>query len=150
MATTFSNILYHVVFSTKDRLPRIQEHASERLYEYIGGIVRAGGGILLEIGGMPDHVHLLMKLKADTPVATTVRLIKANSSRWMTQNFCADDRFEWQTGYGVFSVSASKAGDVRRYIRNQREHHSRVPFKRELVSLLEKHGIEYDERYLLG
>jgi REP element-mobilizing transposase RayT len=150
MSTTFSNLLYHIIFSTKDRAPSIQGDLQGRLYAYLGGILSNEGGILLEVGGMPDHVHLLAKLRTDHSVADIVRLIKANSSRWMNREYPAHGRFEWQAGYGAFSVSTSKVDVLRRYIRNQADHHARTPFREELIELLNRHGIEYDERYLLG
>ena len=150
MATTFANLLYHLVFSTKNRLPTIDPAIREPLYAYMGGIIRGEGGILLEIGGMPDHVHLLVKLKTDAAVSLIVQKIKGKSSKWLNEKPDQAGRFEWQSGYGIFSVSASLAEKVRRYIRGQEEHHRRVSFRDELVSLLERNGIPYDERYLLG
>ena len=150
MATTFSNLLYHIVFSTKDRAPSIREDVQGLLYGYLGGILANEEGLLLEIGGMPDHVHLLVKLRTDRPVADIVRLIKANSSRWMNREHPGADHFEWQAGYGVFSVSTSQVDVLRRYIRNQADHHARIPFREELIELLRRHGVEYDERFLLG
>jgi putative transposase len=150
MATTFANLLYHLVFSTKNRLPTIGPEIREPLYAYMGGILRGEGGILLEIGGMPDHVHLLVKLKTDAAVALIVQKVKGKSSKWLNEKPDHAGRFEWQSGYGIFTVSASLAEKVRRYIRGQEEHHRRVSFRDELVSLLERNGIPYDERYLLG
>ena len=148
MGTSFANLLYHIVFSTKNRSVQIHDNLRESLYEYIGGILRAERGILLEIGGMPDHVHLLVKLKADQAVAVAVRLVKANSSRWVNETHVSTGRFEWQVGYGAFSVSESRAEEVRRYIQGQEEHHARVSFQDELIALLKKNRIKYDERYL--
>jgi REP element-mobilizing transposase RayT len=150
MASTFTNLLYHIVFSTKDRVPSIHESLRERLYEYMGGILRGEGGVLLEIGGIPDHVHLLVKLKSDMPVAEIVRLSKSNSSKWLNELNDPAGRFAWQTGYAAFSVSESQVARVRRYIQNQESHHAKVSFRDELITLLKKHRIEYDERYLLG
>lgn len=150
MATTFSNLVYHIVFSTKNRLPLIGKSERDPLYQYIGGIVRTERGALLEIGGMPDHVHLLVRFKPDYPVPAAVRTIKANSSRWWNARHGHDGRFEWQAGYGVFSVSESQVPRVRRYIQTQEEHHARVSFRDELVELLNRHRIAFDERYLLG
>ena len=150
MASTFTNLLYHIVFSTKDRAPAIHEGLRERLYEYTGGIIRGEGGVLIEIGGVPDHVHLLAKLKTDSAIAVIVRLIKSNSSRWLNQTSGLANRFEWQTGYAAFSVSESQMAKVRRYIQTQESHHAKVAFRDELMALLKKHRIEYDERYLLG
>jgi REP element-mobilizing transposase RayT len=148
MATTFTNLLYHVVFSTKDRVPLIHKGLQERLYEYMGGIIRGEGGVLIEIGGVADHVHLLTKLKADTAVAVLLRLLKSNSSKWVNDERLIAGRFGWQTGYPAFTVSESQASRVRNYIRTQESHHTKVSFKAELIALLKKHRIEYDERYI--
>ncbi|MFY9823283.1 MAG: IS200/IS605 family transposase [Thermoanaerobaculia bacterium] len=149
MASTFINLLFHIVFSTKDRLPLIHGNLREPLYEYMGGIIRGEGGILLEIGGVPDHVHLIAKSKADIALSGLVGRIKAGSSKWHNKKNNGG-RFEWQIGYGAFSVSESQVSIVRRYIQTQEAHHARVSFKDELIVLLKKHRIEYDERYLLG
>ena len=147
MATTFANLVCHVVFSTKNREPLIREEIRDPLYEYMGGIIRGEGGVLLEVGGMPDHIHLLAKIKTDMAVATLVQKVKGKSSKWLNDG---DVPFEWQAGYGTLSVSASLVDRVRQYIRLQEEHHRRVSFRDELVGLLRRHGIAYDERYLLG
>jgi REP element-mobilizing transposase RayT len=99
---------------------------------------------------VPDHVHLLVKLKADLAVAAAVRLIKANSSLWINENRKIQGRFEWQTGYFAVSVSESRVAEVRHYIQTQEEHHARISFRDELIALLKKNRIAYDERYLLG
>ncbi len=150
MATTFANLLYHIVFSTKDRNPSIRDDIREPLYEYIGGIIRGERGILLEIGGIPDHVHLLAKFKTDIAVSMMVQKIKGKSSGWINERPDRLERFEWQSGYGIFSVSESVVEKVRSYIRRQEAHHKTVSFKDELIALLKKNGISYDERYLLG
>ena len=148
MAGTFTNLLYHIVFSTKLRQPLIVTTLQEELYKYMGGIIRGEGGTLLEIGGMPDHVHLLTRFKADKSVSHMLQLIKANSSKWANERPEQNSRFAWQTGYAAFSVSESQVGVVRDYVRRQEEHHRRSSFQKELLVLLEKHEIEYDERYL--
>ena len=150
MADTFTNLLYHLVFSTKDRRPLITDDFRERLYEYMGGIIRGEGGCLLEIGGVPDHVHILARFKSDRSVAEMLKLIKGNSSKWLNEQPGRSERFQWQPGYGAFSVSESRAPAVRTYIQRQPEHHARVSLRDELASLLEKNGIEFEERYLLG
>jgi putative transposase len=150
MATTFANLLYHIVFSTKGRIPLIREDVREPIYEYIGGIIRGERGILLEVGGMPDHVHILAKFRTDIAVAMMVKKIKGKSSKWLNDRPAPRERFEWQEGYGAFSVSESLVKKVQTYIRTQEEHHRRVSFKEELIALLKRHRIPYDERYLLG
>ncbi len=132
MASSLTNLLYHIVFSTKDRVPLIGDDLQESLYGYVGGILRGQRGILLEIGGMPDHVHLLVKLKADLAIATAVRLIKSNSSGWVNENRKIQGRFEWQAGYFAVSVSESRVAEVRRYIQTQREHTPGSPFRTSL------------------
>jgi putative transposase len=124
MPGTFTNLLYHIVFSTKSRVPLIEGAWSDELYRYLGGIVRAEGGIVLEIGGPPDHLHLLLKLKPTVALSDTLRLLKANSSKWARENRKSRLPFAWQDGYSAFSVSESQVEHVIRYIRNQREHHA--------------------------
>lgn len=150
MANTFSNLLYHLIFTTKGRLPLIHDELRDRLYEYMGAIVRGEGGILLEIGGMPDHLHLLLKLKTDIAVSVVVQKIKGSSSRWINGLPDHGARFEWQSGYGIFSVSQSATAKVRQYIQGQEEHHRRVSLRDELIALLQRNGISYDEKHLLG
>jgi putative transposase len=148
LPSSYTHLLYHLVFSTKERRPLITPVLREELYPYMGGIVRNQRGILLEIGGMADHVHLVTRFRADVSVADIVRLIKANSSKWINERPDLISEFAWQTGYGAFTVSESQLSVVRHYVQNQEEHHRKLTFQEEFVSLLKKHGIEYDERYL--
>ena len=148
MASTYTHLLYHVVYGTKHRQPLIQPDLRERLYEYIGGIVREEGGTLVEIGGVADHVHLALRLRATPAVADVIKVVKAKSSKWVNDNRLTATRFAWQKGYAAFSVSPSQLERLVKYIRTQEQHHRRLSFKEELITLLEKHGIEYDERYV--
>ncbi len=148
MASTLTNLLVHVVFSTKERELDITDNYRERLYAYIGGIIRRDGAQSLSIGGMPDHIHLAMKTRSNQPLSDLVRKIKANSSKWINDNQFCGNKFAWQTGYGGFSVSASQIDKVRSYIENQAEHHKLKTFKDELIEMLEKHGVNYDPNYL--
>lgn len=148
MPGTYSQILLHVVFSTKERRAQIKPAIQSRLYEYVGGLVRAEKGTLLAIGGMPDHVHVLMRWRTDGTIADLMRTIKARSSLWVHQTFPEFEGFAWQEGYSVFSVSKSAEGDVRIYIENQIEHHKGRDFKEELLALLRAHEIEFDEKYI--
>ena len=115
---SFTQLTYHVVFATKYRRPTINDVIQEQLYEYIGGTLRAKKGQLIEIGGTADHVHLLARLSASLAVADVVRDVKANSSRWMNEQPEVVSSFVWQKGYGAFTVSYSRIGSVRVYIRN--------------------------------
>lgn len=148
MSSTFTNLLIHIVFSTKERYPIITDQYRERLYAYIGGIIRHEGAEPLAIGGTADHLHIAVKMKSSTALADLVRKIKANSSKWINEKRFCQGKFAWQTGYSGFSVSASQIGKVRGYIENQIEHHKIKTFKAELKEMLDKHGIEYSSEYL--
>ena len=148
MSGTYSQVLLHVVFSTKERRAQIKPVIQGRLYEYVGGLVRAEKGSLLAIGGMPDHVHLLLRWRTDGTIADLMRTIKARSSLWIHKDLYGFEEFAWQEGYAVFSVSKSAESDVRRYIENQVEHHAGRDFKEELLALLRAHEIEFDEKYV--
>jgi putative transposase len=116
----------------------------------VGGIVRGEGGTLLEFGGTPDHVHLIAKFKADVSVAGMLRVIKAGSSKWINEKSDRTaSRFAWQSGYAAFSVSESQVDAARAYVRNQKQHHEKQSFHDELAALLQKHAVEYDDRFLL-
>lgn len=148
MPGTYSKLLYHIVFSTKGRARLIVPDLQPRLYEYIGGIVRSERGIACQIGGMPDHIHLMVRWRTDESVATFLRIIKSHSSRWVHETFPAFRSFQWQEGYGAFTVSQSQAEVLNRYIIDQERHHHTKTFEQEFVELLKAHQVEYDERYL--
>jgi len=145
---TYSQILLHIVFSTKGREPWISPEIADRLYPFIGGIIRAERGVLLAIGGVEDHVHLLVRWRPDGSISDLMRTSKARSSRWVHETYPAVREFAWQEGYAVFSVSRSQEEVVKGYIARQREHHAAEDFKSELLKLLEAHGVEYDARYV--
>ena len=148
MPQSFVSLHVHVVFSTKNRIPMIDEELQPRLFEYVGGILRGCDSALIAAGGMPDHVHLLCSLGKRSSISDVVRTVKSNSSKWIHETFERRRQFAWQSGYGAFAVSFSNIEEVRRYLANQAEHHARRSFKDELRALLERHNIEYDERYL--
>ncbi|MFO0830840.1 MAG: IS200/IS605 family transposase [Phycisphaerales bacterium] len=148
MPSTWSRILLHFVFTTRNREPLIAPPLAKRLYPFIGGTLRAEGATLWEIGGTPDHIHLLVRSGTDHSAGELMREIKARSSAWIHGTFPESRDFAWQKGYGVFSVSASQADVVKHYIRNQEEHHRERNFISELRLLLEKHGVEFEEKYL--
>jgi len=148
MPRSYTNFIYHIVFSTKDRRPTITAEREQRLYEYIGGIIRGLGGILLCVNGVADHVHLLLKLRPDKSVSDVLRELKANSSGWMHDVFPDAANFSWQNGYGGFTVSQSQIETVANYIARQKEHHGRESFEDEFVSMLEKNEIEFQRKYL--
>lgn len=146
MAQTFASLLTHVIFSTKNHEPAIAAEFQAELWAYLGGIVRNLDGKALAINGTADHIHLLVSLPPTLCVADAIRVVKANSSKWAHEKLHAS--FGWQNGYGAFSVSLSAASEVIEYIRRQEEHHRRMTFQEELVAILKKHQIDYDERYI--
>jgi putative transposase len=150
MANTFTCLRYHVVFSTKNRTPWLKESVRERLWPYMGGIATQNGTTPLEIGGVNDHAHLLLAIPARMAVSKAVQLIKGGSSHWLKGSFPELNQFAWQDGYGVFSVSESQRETVAEYIRNQEEHHRVKSFAEEYQLFLERHHVEFDERFLLG
>ncbi len=143
MAQSYTNLIYHIVFSTKNREPLIVEPMKSRLYEYIGGTIRKLGGISLAINGMSDHVHVLAKLRPYKSVSDVLRDLKANSSGWMHNVFPETKDFSWQNGYGAFTVSSSQVDKVKYYIANQEEHHRKHgKFRDEFIKLLIANEIE--------
>ena len=146
MGHTFSKLLYHCVFSTRERRPLITDDISERLLSYIAGILRNHNGHLIKGGGTADHVHLLMELDASTPVADAMRLVKANTTKWIHETFPEHAAFAWQTGYAAFTVSLSAVPQVTSYIENQKEHHRLTSFDDELLAFARRHGLEEKQR----
>ena len=136
-----------MVFGTKDRRPLIAEAWRQRLHEYLGGIVRGMDATALEINGVKDHVHLLIRIRPIHLIDYFLRDLKADSSGWIHKQGLSA-LFSWQRGYAAFTVSESQIGNVRRYIANQEEHHRKISFEEEFKALLKAHNIEFDERYL--
>jgi putative transposase len=147
MPSTHLSLHFHIVFSTKDRHPFIADAWRLRLHEYLGGLIRAADGIPQAVGGTADHVHLLAGLRATHTLASFVQDIKQTSSRWIHETIGVKN-FAWQPGYGAFTVSVSNCEPVKKYIADQAEHHLGKSFQEEYVVLLQKHGVEYDEKFL--
>jgi REP element-mobilizing transposase RayT len=147
MPSTHLALHYHIIFSTKDRSPIISAPWRERLHAYLGGIIRNVGGVPEAIGGVADHVHLLIGLRATHNLADVVRDVKAVSSRWAHEEM-RDAAFAWQEGYGAFTVSPSQRDAMRQYVAAQEEHHRQRSFQEEYVEFLQRSGVEYDERFL--
>jgi putative transposase len=144
--TYFQNVM-HVVFSTKDRRRIIPPDMKERLWSYTAGICKRQNIFVHAIGGVEDHIHLLLQFPATIAVSEAIKKIKANSSGWLADEI---GKFAWQAGYGAFGVSKSNIASVVKYIKNQEQHHRNMTFEQEFVAMLEKHGIEYDSRYVFG
>ena len=139
---------HHCVFSTKERRPLITPALAERLWPFLGGIARQNKMKAIEIGGVEDHIHILLSLPPTLSIAKAMQLIKGGSSKWVHETFPEHRLFSWQEKYGAFSVSESRAESVIQYIKGQAEHHKKVTFQEEFMALLLKHRIEYDARYL--
>jgi REP element-mobilizing transposase RayT len=139
---------FHCVFSTKERRKLITPALQERLWPFLGGIARQNQMKAIAIGGVEDHVHLLLSLPSTMPVAKAMQLVKGGSSKWIHETFPNQRLFAWQEKYGAFSVSVSQLETITDYIKNQHEHHRTRGFQEEFLALLEKHGIEFDARYL--
>lgn len=146
MPHTYTDLLSHIIFSTKNRVPLIDAELKPRLLPYLGGIVKRLEGVPLLINGPADHLHLLVVLPAKLAVADFVEKVKANSSGWVHKTFPERGDFVWQTGYAAFSVSHSQKQTVLDYIAGQEEHDRKVSFQEELVAFLKKHEIEFDEK----
>lgn len=148
MAHTFTHLLTHIIFSTKDRQPLLDADLKARLFPYLGGIIRAHDGKTLIINGPTDDVHILASLAAKHSLSDLMRELKADTTAWIHKDVSNQNSFAWQIGYGAFSVSHSNSDEVENYIANQEEHHRRISFQKEFVAFLKKHKIPYDERYI--
>jgi putative transposase len=137
----------HVVFSTKERRKMIPTNMRERLWSYTAGICKHQKVFVHAVGGMEDHIHLLLQFPATVVISEAIKTIKANSSSWMSDEI---GQFAWQQGYGAFSVSKSNMAAVMTYIQNQERHHRKMTFEEEFIAFLKKHGIEFDPKYVFG
>jgi REP-associated tyrosine transposase len=147
MPSTHLSLHYHIIFSTKDRVPYMHHDWRDRLHAYLGGIVRDIGGIPEAVGGVEDHVHLLMGLRANQKLSEVVKEIKTSSSKWVHQEL-GKPLFSWQEGYGAFTVSPSQRKNVMDYIARQEEHHRGTTFQEEYLLFLKSCDVEYNEKYL--
>jgi putative transposase len=148
MSHSYTKLLYHIVFATKKRQAWLSEGVQPDLYGVLGGLVRDQGGTALAINGMLEHVHILAGLRQDRTLSAVVGAVKANSSIWLQKQLKTLPDNVWQVGYSAFTVSASQVEVVRGYIVTQKEHHRDMAFDVELLSLLRKHNVEFDDRDL--
>ncbi|HAB52069.1 MAG: transposase [Ignavibacteria bacterium RIFOXYB2_FULL_35_12] len=148
MANTYTQIYIHIVFAVQGRPNLIPKSIREELHKYITGIVQNRNQKMLAIFCMPDHTHVLVGMKPDISISDLTRDIKAISSKFINDNRLIKGIFNWQVGFGAFSYSKSQIDSVIKYILNQELHHKKRTFKEEYLELLEKFGIEYDQKYL--
>lgn len=142
---TYTSLLVHCVFSTTNRLPIISEQMQPRLWAFLGGIARKNGMKALAVGGIEDHLHVLLSLPPTVSVAKAMQLVKGGSSKWMNDQLPRRS-FAWQENYGAFTIGVSQTKDTVRYINNQKEHHAKRGFDEEFMSFLHRHGITPIER----
>lgn len=148
MAGTFTKIYYHLVFSTKDRTPLLVKDQKTDVYKYICGIIKSEGGFVYAIGGTGDHIHILCALTPKKSLSEMLQRIKGHSSKWINLQFGNNQKFKWQSGYGVFTVSHSQVEAVKEYVQNQETHHKKMTFKEEFELLLKKHEVEFKEEFI--
>lgn len=148
MANTYSQIYIHVVFAVKGRESSISNKFKDELYKYICGIVTNNHQKVYAINGMPDHLHILISIKPNCLLSDLVRDIKANSSKWINQKKIILGKFQWQEGFGSFSVSESQISKVINYIEKQEEHHRIKSFRQEYIDFLKSYKIDFNEEYL--
>ncbi len=150
MANTYSSLHYHLIFSTKNRMPYLKIEIEQRIWAYMGGVARHHKMTALQIGGYDDHIHALVMAPPTISLSQIAQYLKGNSSQWIHETFPELSDFAWQEGYSAFTVSQSNLPAVVQYIQNQRKHHQRKSFEEEYRDFLHKHDVEYDERYLWG
>ncbi|MFN5841608.1 MAG: IS200/IS605 family transposase [Bacteroidota bacterium] len=148
MANTYSQIYLQIVFSVKGRQNLISKNWKEELYKYICGIVNGKEQKVYAIGGVADHIHILVSIKPTIALSDLVRDIKANSSKWINEKGFIKGKFQWQEGFGAFSYAHSQLDIIIAYINNQEQHHLKKTFRDEYTELLQKFNVKYDENYL--
>lgn len=149
MPHTYTRLLVHCVFSTKERRELIPQQVQPDLWAYIGGIARRNGFVAIAVGGTGNHAHILMGIPAHMPVAKAVQLIKAGSSKWLREQKGLR-LFSWQEAYGAFTIGASQVGKTVSYIQNQPAHHKKRGFEDEYRALLRAYGVAHEDQYLFG
>jgi REP element-mobilizing transposase RayT len=148
MAHTYTSLMAHIIFSTKDRAPVLASAWRPKLFAYMGGIIKKHDAMPILINGVDDHVHVFANVPASLALAELVQHIKGGSSYWVNRQPEFKTKLAWQVGYGAFSVSASKVDAVKTYIANQEQHHRKLTFKEELIRFLDEYGVEYEEKHL--
>ena len=149
MANSYYSVYEHIVFSTKERANVLTQEIRPQLFAYFAGALREQGCLPLIVGGMSNHVHMLVRKKSDLASSDLIRDIKRSSSKWLNSQRVAQGKFHWQDGYGAFSISHWDIQKIEIYIRNQETHHRRMSWEVEFRKLLIKHGVEFDEKYYL-
>jgi REP element-mobilizing transposase RayT len=145
---SFVSSLHHCVFATKAREPLLTAAIRQRLFPYLGGIARENRMKALAVGGVADHVHILVSLPATMSVSKAMQLLKGNSSKWIHEIFPTLRQFAWQEGYGAFSIGVSGIKETCNYIRDQEKHHRTRTYREEVIAFLQRHGLPFDDAML--
>ena len=148
MANTYTQLYVHIVFSVKGRSSQISADWKEELYKYINGVTKYRKQKLMVIGGISNHIHLLIGFNPACPLSDLMREIKSNSSKWINEKRLATGRFEWQSGYGAFTIGQSQVDKVAKYILNQEEHHWTKTFREEYIEFLKAYKVDYNPDYV--
>ncbi len=148
MPNTYSQINIHAVFAVKNRDNVLHQSFRERLFEYIYGTIKSKNQYPIVVGGYVDHIHIFFELNPDYKISDILRIVKANSSKWINDNNLLKSKFSWQTGYGAFSYSRSQRDSVIQYIVNQKEHHTKKTFRQEYKEFLDHFNVKYEDKYL--
>jgi REP element-mobilizing transposase RayT len=149
MANTYTQIHIQCVFAVQNRQSLIRKNWKDELYKYMTGIIQEYDHKVLQINGMPDHIHILFGMRPTQSLSDLMKYVKQDSSKWINSRGLVNEKFSWQTGYGAFSYSKSDVQNVINYIKNQEEHHQKIKFQDEYKQLLKKFDVEYDEQYIL-
>lgn len=149
MANTYTQIHIQTVFAVQNRMSLISDKWKEELYKYITAIIQNESHKVLQINGMPDHIHILFGMRPTQALSDLVKQVKQGSSTWINNNRLSVGKFSWQAGYGGFSYSKNDVHNVINYIRNQERHHKAVSFEKEYLDLLRDFDVEFDEQYIL-
>ncbi|MEN9829167.1 MAG: hypothetical protein RJA11_1783 [Bacteroidota bacterium] len=148
MANTYTQVYVQIVFAVKHRQHLIHKSWKDELHKYICGIINGKAQKVYAIGGVEDHIHILVSLKPDISISELVRDIKACSSKWVNEKGFARGKFQWQGGFGAFSYQGDALENLIRYINNQEQHHQKTKFKDEYIDLMHQYNIDYNEKYL--
>ena len=148
MGNTYSQIYIQIVFAVKGRANLIHPKWRDELHKYICGIVTKNQQKVFAVGGVTDHVHIVVSMRPNISISDLVRDIKASSSKWINEKQFVEGKFQWQSGFGAFSYAQSQLNNVIAYVDNQESHHQKQTFKEEYIDLLEKFEIDYEQQYL--
>ena len=148
MANTYTQIHIQAIFAVQNRQSLIQREWREELYKYMTGIIQKNNHKMLQINGMPDHIHIFFGMRPSQSLSDLMKAVKGDSSEWINKRGFTKHKFSWQAGYGAFSYVKSQVPKVIQYIQNQEEHHRKKTFTEEYLAFLEAFEIEYDERFI--